>query len=153
MNQHYAPKTTLLLAFLLSQICLFAQPDNDRCDNAAIMILGADSLSCIPVAGDTRGTEDATQVIGPEVCSGSWYMDDVWYKIELGDEVPEFGITIEVRLDPALDTELIEHGMAFYENCLEDTAPAYCFSDNEGRRTLEIVPNCLQVNQEYFIRT
>ncbi len=129
-----------------------AQPENDRCENAISISLGVDPLSCIPLRGDTRGTEDATQVPGPEVCSASWYMDDVWYKVEIGDVIPEHGITIEVRLDPNIETDLPEIGMAIYENCLEETVPLHCFFNETGRRIVELNPSCLQANQEYLIR-
>lgn len=152
MNQLYL-KHLLTLLFILLAISLFAQPENDRCDNAILLDIAIDANSCIPIIGDTRETEDASMVEGPDVCSASWYTDDVWYKVQVGDDVPVSGITIEVRLDPNIPTDIKEqNGMAVYMNCDVDTEPLDCFSDAPGRSEIQIYPNCIESNSEFYIR-
>ena len=153
LNQLPGLKVYLLIHLLLFGITLLAQPANDRCSSPTLLDIGLNAETCIPIRGDTRGTEDATTVENaPEVCSGSWFTDDVWYSFTTGDITPPFGVTVEVRLDSTVDTELIEHGMAIYADCDENTDPIDCFSDVPGRRTIQYPPTCLEPNTTYFIR-
>ncbi len=145
-------KLLSMLVMMCATVMAFAQPANDDCSTPTLLVVGADAASCTPVAGDTRGTVDATTVNGPEVCSGSWYTDDVWYSFETGAETPENGVTIEVRLDPTSGTELMEQGMGIYTDCETETMPIDCFSDNPGRRTIAFPPQCLEPNSTYLVR-
>ncbi len=149
------PVSKLLFFLLLSTFSFssVAQPVNDRCDTPTLLALGLDAETCILARGDTRGTEDATTIGDvPLVCSGSWFTDDVWYSFNTGDEVPAFGVTVEVRLDPTSGTELIEHGMAIYQDCDSETSPIDCFTDEEGRRRIEFPATCMEPNSSYLIR-
>lgn len=145
-------KLLSMIVMLCATVMVFAQPANDDCSTPTLLVVGADAATCIPVAGDTRGTVDATTVTGPEVCSGSWYTDDVWYSFETGDDIPEFGVTIEVRLDPTSGTELIEQGLAIYTDCEAATMPITCFSDEPGRRTIDFPAQCLAPNSTFLVR-
>jgi|GEM_PF-1698624 len=145
-------KLLSMIVMLCATVMAFAQPANDDCSTPTLLVVGADAASCTPVLGDTRGTVDATTVMGPEVCSGSWYTDDVWYSFETGATTPEFGVTIEVRLDPSSGTELLEHGLAIYTDCETTSMPIFCFSDEPGRRTIAFPPQCLDPNSTYLVR-
>ncbi len=141
-----------LLVLLCTSALVFAQPANDDCSTPTIMILGADSLSCIPVPGDTRGTVDATLVPAPAVCSGTWFTDDVWFSFTTDDNPPTDGVTVEVRLDPSSGTELMEQGMAIYQSCDLDEIALACFSDAPGVRTIQFPPTCIAANSTYIVR-
>ena len=146
-------RSILLLLFLLGLSKILAQPSNDNCSTATLLEVGLNAETCVPIRGDTRGTEDATLVTdAPEVCSGSWFTDDVWYSIEIGAKVPANGVTIEVRLDPSSGTELIEQGLAIYADCDSETSPFDCFSDQSGRRTILFPTTCLSPNSNFLIR-
>ena len=141
-----------LIIIMCASVLTFAQPANDDCSTPTLLVVGADAASCTPVAGDTRGTVDATTVAGPEVCSASWYTDDVWFSFETGATPPQFGVTVEVRLDANNATELMEQGMAIYLDCETTSEPIDCFSDVAGRRTITFPPQCLDPNSSYLIR-
>ena len=141
-----------MLVMLCTTALVFAQPANDDCSTPTIMVLGADSLSCVPVPGDTRGTVDATLVPAPGVCSGSWFTDDVWFSFATDDNPPTDGVTVEVRLDPSSGTELTEQGMAIYEDCDASTIAIACFSDAPGVRTIEFPSTCIAANSTYLVR-
>ena len=145
-------KLLTLIVVMCASVLAFAQPANDDCSTPTLLVVGADAASCVPVAGDTRGTVDATAVDGPEVCSGSWYTDDVWFSFETGATAPQFGVTVEVRLDAANDTELLEQGMGIYLDCETTSMPIDCFSDEPGRRTITFPAQCLDPNSTYLIR-
>ncbi len=141
----------LLIQFLFFSVG-FAQHPNDNCANPALLIVGNDAATCRVVAGDTRGTEDATTVPGPEVCSSTWYTDDVWYNFVTEQELPENGITVEVRLDPNVPTDFVNQGMAIYSDCDQETLPLNCFSNRPGRRTMHFPLECLMPNTNYLVR-
>ena len=145
-------KLLSLIIVMCASVLAFAQPANDDCSTPTLLEVGADAASCTPVAGDTRGTVDATMVEGPEVCSGSWFTDDVWFSFETGATTPQFGVTVEVRLDANNDTELLEQGMAIYLDCETTSMPIDCFSDDPGRRTITFPGQCLDPNSTYLIR-
>lgn len=126
-----------------------AQLDNDRCENATVMTLGANSGECTPVPGTTIGAEDATVIPGPIVCSGTWFTDDVWFQFTTDDNPPSDGITVESILGAGDAPEL---GMAVYDGCDPTNEPFDCFSDAPGRRTLNIVGACVQPNTTYYVR-
>lgn len=149
INPHFILSTLFLLGVTFVG---YSQPINDNCSTPSLLQIAADSSSSIPIRGDTRGAEDATLVPGPEVCSGSWYTDDVWYSIETGNDIPAFGITIEVRLDPSSITELMDQGLALYSDCEATSVAIDCFSDDPGRRTLTLPATCLESNTNYLVR-
>ena len=145
-------KLLCFLLFLSFSTNSLAQPANDRCENATTIMLAADAASIVYVDGDTRDTEDATMVAGyPDVCSGSWYTDDVWYTFSTGATVPEFGIVVQTEVG-SVSTDVVNHGMGVYNDCAEGSAPIDCFSDAPGRRTMEIPPSCLAPNSDYMVR-
>jgi len=139
---------SLALFFGIAGLCS-AQVPNDRCENATVITLGADSGQCTPVSGTTVGAEDATLIAGPIVCSGTWYSDDVWFQFTTDANPPVNGINVESILGAGDAPEL---GMAVYDGCDPTNEPFDCFSDSPGRRTLTIVGSCIQPNTTYYVR-
>ena len=140
----------LLLSFSTN---LLAQPANDRCENAIALTLEADPASIVYVDGDTRDSEDATVIAAdyPTVCSGSWYTDDVWFKVTTGSTLPTYGLVIQTEVG-SVSTDLLNHGMAIYEDCNAGSIPLDCFSDAPGRRTMSIPSACINPDTEYLVR-
>ena len=139
---------SLALFFGIAGLCN-AQVANDRCENATVMTLGANSSECTPVAGTTIGAEDATLIAGPVVCSGSWYSDDVWFQFTTDANPPANGIIVESILGAGDAPEL---GMAVYDGCDPTNEPFDCFSDSPGRRTLTLLGGCVEPNKTYYVR-
>ena len=151
---HFTHTSLLSMLIMLFANVLFAQPSNDRCDNPTLINLAVDRDSCIPVEGDTRGTEDATIVPSPRVCSGTWYADDVWYSLTIGSEAPEFGLVVEALFGDNT-TDIPAVGMAIYNagDCTQNNIPLECFSNEDGsERSLIIPPSCLHPLGSYLIR-
>ncbi len=139
-----------MLLFLSTN--MFAQPANDNCGDATMIILAADEASCVQVDGDTRMTVDATTVTGtPAVCSGSWYTDDVWFSVAVGATVPADGITIQCEFGSQPD-DINEVGMGVYGSCDASEVALACFSNAPGRNTIQIQAACLAPNQTYIVR-
>ena len=153
MKKFFTPfsKLVCFLLFLSFSTNLLAQPANDRCENATPIVLAADAASIQFVDGDTRMAEDATMVPAPDVCSGSWFIDDVWFTFSTGATVPEFGIVIQTEAG-TVSTDVVNHGMAAYSDCAVGSDPIDCFSNAPGRRTMEIPPACLAPNTDYRVR-
>ncbi len=128
-----------------------AQLDNDRCENATVMVLSASASECTPTPGTTIGAEDATQIAGPIVCSGSWYSDDVWFQFTTDDNPPTGGIIVE-SMYSGTGGEVPELGMAIYDGCDPTNTPYDCFSNEPGRRTLSLVNTCITPNTTYYVR-
>ena len=146
-------KLLSLIVMLCATVIAFAQPANDDCSTPTLLVLGADAASCTPVIGDTRGTVDATLVTGPLVCSGTWFTDDVWFSFDIGAEIPPLGVTVEVRVDLNVATDFAENGMGIYEaSCDATNEPIGCYSNQPGRRTIELPPSCLTENSSYLVR-
>jgi len=109
-------------------------------------------MSASPEFGDTRG---ATQSANPtSVCSGSWFADDVWFSVILGNEVPENGINVEIIFDPIDDPDNVPAvGVAIYNGCGVNELPVACFSDGTGSLNLSFASEaCLTADEEIFIR-
>ncbi len=138
----------LLIGF--AGICS-AQLENDRCENATVMLLGASYSDCSPITGTTIGAEDARTIEGPIVCSANWYSDDVWFQFSTNDNPPSNGIIIE-SIYSGINGEVPELGMAVYDGCDPTDEPYDCFSDSPGRRTLEILASCILPNTTYYVR-
>ena len=97
-------------------------------------------------------TVDATTVTGtPEVCSGSWYTDDVWFAVPVGAVIPVNGITIQVEFGSQTD-DVSNVGMGVYASCDASEVALACFSDAPGRTTIEIQAACLVANNDYIVR-
>ena len=141
------------LLFLSFSTNLLAQPANDRCENATSITLEADPASIVYVDGDTRMAEDATAINAnyPNVCSGSWYTDDVWFTVTTGATLPTYGLTIQTEVG-SMSSDVVDHGMAIYESCAAGSTPIDCFSDAPGRRTMSVPSACLSPNTSYLIR-
>ena len=130
---------------------VYAQPANDNCTGAVPIELSADEASLVTVVGDTRdGTGDAGV---PNVCSGTWFMDDIWFSLTTPDELPDAdGITIITQFGTE-QGDVPAVGMAFYPSCDEDARPFACFSsDDPNDDRLEIDINCLAPGTTYLIR-
>lgn len=142
-----------ILLFLSFTTNLLAQPANDRCDAAATIMLAADEASIVYVDGDTRMAEDATAINGdwPDVCSGSWFIDDVWFTFTTGATPPTHGIIVQTEVG-SVSTDVVNHGMAIYYDCGTGSDPIDCFSDAPGRRTMSVPGACLAPNTNYLVR-
>ena len=147
----FSIRIILLVFFPLS---IFAQPSNDRCDNPIPIPLAQNAASIIYIDGDTRMTEDATLIQDsfPQVCSGQFFKDDVWFSFTIGDTLPLTCITIQTEVG-SINTDLLNPGMAvYYSSCDENEVPIECFSDAPGRRTIRLPPSCLSQNTTYLVR-
>lgn len=134
---------------LLFSTYLYAQPTNDNCVNALAVTIGIDEASCVPVEGSTvDGTPSA---IPSNVCSGSWFGDDIWFSFTSGSTVPDDGYTIKALFgtEPG---DIIQVGMALYESCDADAIPLVCFSDSPGRNTIEPYGCDLLPDHTYYVR-
>ena len=142
-----------LLVLLFSSMNLFAQPANDNCDAPAPITLAADEASIVWVDGDTRMAQDATVLTNtPAVCSGSWYIDDVWFSFSTGATIAEGGLTVQTEFGPGAD-DVAGIGMSFYTNsCATDNIEFQCFSSGDGStNSLNIVCG-LEPNTSYLVR-
>ena len=146
MKKHLA--FILFLGFLMATNVMFAQPANDDCGGAVSLTIAADEASAIPVSGTTIGaTGSGAATNSPiNVCSGSWFGDDVWYSFTTGATVPADGYTIKLT-----NGSVTTFGMAIYTGCGTGDVPFYCFSDNSGLRK-EAVIKGMTANTTYSIR-
>jgi len=136
----------------MTSVAAWAQPDNDDCAEAFAVMIGADRDAAVPVFGDTR---DATQSADPvSVCSGSWFADDVWFSLTIGDDVPADGIIVETLFDPIDDPDNVPAvGVAIYQGCGADAVPINCFSNGDGTVSSLIGANaCLSPGDVITIR-
>lgn len=123
MKKHLA--FFLCLGLLMSANVIFAQPANDDCGGSISLTVAADEASATPVSGTTTGATASGATTGSpiSVCSGSWFVDDVWYSFTTGATVPQNGITVKVI--PGTFGIL---GMAIYTSCDTGAAPIQCMS-------------------------
>ena len=142
-----------LVVLLFSSMSLFGQPANDNCDAPAPMTLSADEASCVWFDGDTRMAQDATVLTNtPDVCSGSWYTDDVWFSFSTGATISEGGIVVQTEFGSQPD-DVSGIGMSFYTNdCDPSNIEFQCFSSGDGS-TNSLNLNCgLEPNTSYLVR-
>jgi len=66
---------SIVALLILGTGALVAQPVNDNCTGAIEVPLAADEGSVVLVTGDTRGATGDLDV--PNVCSGTWFGDDI----------------------------------------------------------------------------
>ena len=138
----------LFFALLFSTGALIAQPANDNCTEAIAVVLGSDKDSAPLTDGDTReGTGDLSV---PDVCSGSWFMDDVWFYFDVPATVPLKGVTVLCTFGSE-QTDLLAVGMALYTSC--ESSPSQCFSSSDpASNNLQISTGCLEANTRYLVR-
>ncbi|MFK7770966.1 MAG: T9SS type A sorting domain-containing protein [Saprospiraceae bacterium] len=142
-----------LLVLLFGSMNLFAQPANDNCDAPTPITLAADEASIVWVDGDTRMAQDATVLTNtPAVCSGSWYIDDVWFSFSTGATISEGGLVVQTEFGAQAD-DVAGIGMSFYTNsCATDNIEFQCFSSGDGStNSLNIVCG-LEPNTSYLVR-
>ncbi|MEL6987805.1 MAG: hypothetical protein AAGK97_08230, partial [Bacteroidota bacterium] len=120
-------KPTLCLFFgMLMTVAAFAQPANDDCANAIALVVGDDKGSALGVMGDTR---EGTAATAPDsVCSGSWFMDDVFFTVDVVSVTN--GVTIDVDFGD-MENDVIGVGMAVYSSCDAGAIPIKCFSSDQ----------------------
>lgn len=129
---------------------LLAQPINDDCGGALAIELGVDEGSAVPVVGDTRGGTGSTVPVN--VCSGTWFQDDIWFTVTMPVNIPDDGITIKTYFGSEAD-DVPAVGMAFYPSCDEDATPFQCFSsDVPTDNSMDISAFCLVPEQTYYVR-
>lgn len=127
-----------------------AQPANDWCEGAVNVPFAADEGSATLVGGDTRGATPDTNV--SNVCSGSWFADDIWFSVTLGDVVPENGLIVRSYFGDEAD-DVLAVGMAIYPSCDTGAAPIQCFSSADpADDRLVLSPVCLEANATYLVR-
>ena len=141
---------SLCIAMLLPIGAVLAQPANDNCSTAATLDWSSDPLNLTLVNGDTR---NATGDLGvPDVCSGSWFQDDVWYDVTLPGDLPEDGVVIQCFFGTEAD-DVLAVGMAIYETCDSSAAPLTCFSSSDpADNNLTLSSLCLTPGGTYKVR-
>ncbi len=146
-------RISILAMLLFFSMNLFAQPANDNCDAPTPITLAADEASIVWVDGDTRMAQDATVLTNtPAVCSGSWYIDDVWFSFSTGATISEGGLVVQTEFGSEAD-DVSGIGMSFYTNsCATDNIEFQCFSSGDGStNSLNIVCG-LEPNTSYLVR-
>lgn len=140
----------LLSGLVIMSGMLIAQPSNDNCAGALPMNYAATEAELVLTNGDSRGgTPDATV---PDVCSGTWFNDDVWYFFTAPDPLPSANVIIKTYFGTEAD-DVTSVGMAIYTSCAMDASPLQCFSsDDPNQNQLEISAACLEPNANYLIR-
>jgi hypothetical protein len=136
-------KNTFTLLLCLITTLAFAQPANNDCTNATILTIASSLSTATPTSGTTLNATGSTNPTN--VCSGSWFGDDVWYSFTTGATIPTNGIKIKVN--PGTITPL---GMAIYTGCGATEVPLQCFSECNGSDSLNLP--FVQANQTYLIR-
>ena len=136
-----------------SSIAVFAQPANDLCSNATELTLGASEATAVYTAGTTVGTVDAATVLGPKVCSGNFYRDDVWYRFTIPADSLGKSITVRVNKDVANGFSAV--GMAVYtSNSCDTSSSAYLctnFAATDDAQ-FKFSTNCAGVGKELLVR-
>ena len=141
----------LICAALFVSAGLLAQPANDNCATATSLDLAADANSVVGIVGDTRGgTGDAAV---PDVCSGTWFADDIWYELTLPNDFDGDGFVVQVYFGTEAD-DVLAVGMALYESCDADASPMRCFSSSDAAddRVTFRTSTCLIPGNSYKIR-
>ena len=145
-------KTTLFVFSLA--LCfsnnLLAQPANDDCVDAISVPVGASEGTCIPVAGTTV---DGTPSVDPtNVCSGSWFGDDIWFSFTTAATLPTVGIEIKSQFGNE-SGDVPSVGMAVYADCGADENPIRCFSSTDPNMNSIFLYNCdLDIDHTYYVR-
>ncbi len=147
-------RNTLLLLLTISGVQLFAQPANDDCTGAFPVTVGADEESAILVEGDTRGATGSTEPAN--VCSGSWFGDDIWFSVTIDEDVPEgSSLVFKTYFDNSvIATDIPACGMAVYTSCGVDEPPINCFSTDDPTVNSISLPGgaCTASGNTYYIR-
>lgn len=140
--------TGLILGLILWNLNAWAQPANDQCSGAQELTIYNSEAEAVPVAGDTRNTEDGS-IDGIPVCSGNFYRDDVWYVFTTPSVVSESGYAIKVYFNQLPD-DINAMGIAVYNSCDATTAnqPIFC-GNNPGD---DLAALCLNADQTYYVR-
>lgn len=132
---------------VLSMSTLIAQPTNDLCSSAIDVMVAADEASAVQLAADTRG---ATNTSGPAVCSGGWFADDVWFRVEVPDGMAADAVHFQTYFGTEAD-DVRSLGMAIYESCDNMEVPLQCFSIDDPDFN-SIFRACLDSDSTYFVR-
>lgn len=136
---------TFALMFVAS--ASMAQLANDDCSGAITITYAADSAACSPTTGTTVG---ATQSADPaDVCSGSWFDDDVWFTFTTPATMPT-AVVVRMYLDSAISTDIVNPGMALYAGCGNAEMSIACFSGGNDR--LLVLGTDLAASTQYWVR-
>ncbi len=146
------PKISILFSILalLFSAPAFAQPANDDCAAAVALTIGLDENDCTTTEGTTlAGTASTTPA---NVCSGSWFADDVWYSVTTPAVVPEGALIVKTFFgNQAGDVPAV--GMAFYAGCGIDEVPLACFSSADATLDeIKIFTGNLAPSSTYYVR-
>ena len=130
--------SVILILLLISAKIIFAQPGNDNCQGATVLIQTAE---CSPIGGTTV---NATQSIPAIICSGLTgdADDDVWYTFTAVTSNP----TIYVTGDPSFDA------VVDLRSDLCDGIPLTCIDAKGPGGTEKIYAGGLAVGSSYLIR-
>lgn len=144
--------TYFLTALLLSSTSLWAQPANDDCANSIEVPYSDSEETAVRVAGDTRGATAST--VPTNVCSASFYTDDIWYHFTIPNDPQGAGGVIRVYFNNALNaTDVTAIGMALYNSCGAAEAPLLCFSSSVPEDNQFVISDaCLNPGQTYSLR-
>ena len=146
--RNLTPLITLLALLFSTQV--FAQPANDDCSGAIEFTIAPDEASCVEVPGTTIDATGSTEPA--DVCSGSWFGDDVWFKFTTGATLPEGSIIMKVNFGTE-GADLPYVGMAVYESCGANEIPLLCFSDDAAEKNqLALYKGSLMTNHTYYLR-
>jgi len=139
--------SSLILGLLLWSFAAWAQPANDLCSGATQITIGKDEASAVKVAGDTRGTIDAS-TDGIPVCSGNFYRDDVWYTLTAPDTA-NTGYDVKLYFT-GTGTDITAFGIGLYYSCDADASNAafVCLNTPAGDK----VTACVDPGQTIYIR-
>jgi len=144
--------SSLFALLVLWATTAWAQPANDDCDQAFEVVYSPTEAGATLTAGDTRGATASTTP--SNVCSGSWYTDDIWFYLNTPAVVPTNGIVVRVYFNNAVNpTDVPAIGMAIYNSCDVNEAPIACFSsDDPTMDRIELSGFCTEPNEDYYIR-
>ncbi len=148
-SKNLIPSFTFVV--LLFSTPFFAQPANDDCSGAFEFTIAADEASCVPVNGNTVGATGST--IPSNVCSTSWFGDDIWFKFTTDSNLPEGAIIIKAFFGTETgDIQAV--GMAIYDTCSVEANPIFCFSsDDPNENQLEpFFTGNLLTDHTYYVR-
>ncbi len=144
--------SSLFIGLILMSITAWAQPLNDDCSGAFEVSIGDSEMNAVTVAGDSRGATAST--VPTNVCSGSWYTDDIWFKFTTGSVLPANGLIVRIYFNNAITpTDVPAIGMAIYASCGAGETPIACFSSDQPEdNKIVLSSGCLLTDNEYVVR-
>nr|MDQ3017413.1 hypothetical protein [Bacteroidota bacterium] len=144
--------SSLLLFVFAWSTAMWAQPANDNCSGAFPVVYSGSEATVVVTEGDTRGATAST--IPANVCSTTFYTDDIFFSFTTPVDVGEAGIVIRTFFDNALNTNDVSAvGMALYDSCDPNAIASHCFSSTvpEDDR-FNVSGLCILEDHTYYLR-